>query len=75
LLSGTLDGRTYIDSQKQATQGLSNLTQVTVVNAGHNLFMSSPKVTEVIESFLKGEPVTTKEIKVKLPSFAFNTGE
>lgn len=70
LLTGTLDGRTYIDSQKEATKGLSNLTQVMVVNAGHNLFMSSPKVTAVIKIFLAGEKIKTKVIVIKLPLFA-----
>lgn len=69
LLTGTLDGRTYIDSQRAATKGLSNLTQVMVVNAGHNLFMSDPKVTKVIETFLAGDKINTKEIIIKLPSF------
>jgi hypothetical protein len=39
------------------------------VNAGHNLFMSSPKVTEVIKDFLKGNKVTTNEIQVELKPF------
>jgi pimeloyl-ACP methyl ester carboxylesterase len=69
LLTGTLDGRTYIESQKEATQGLTNLTQVMVVNAGHNLFMTSPKVTEIIEDFLGNKDITISEIKVKLPNF------
>lgn len=69
LLTGTLDGRTYIESQKEATQGLSNLTQVIVKNAGHNLFMVSPKVTEVIKTFLKGDKVEIKEIEIALPKF------
>lgn len=69
LLTGTLDGRTYIEAQKEATQGLTNLTQVMVVNAGHNLFMRSPQVTEVIKTFLKGEKVTTSKIEVTLSPF------
>jgi pimeloyl-ACP methyl ester carboxylesterase len=69
LLTGTLDGRTYIQSQKEATQGLTNLTQVMVVNAGHNLFMTSPKVTEVIKEFLRGEKLTMTEIQVELAPF------
>lgn len=69
LLTGTLDGRTYIEAQKEATQGLTNLTQVIVKNAGHNLFMVSPKVTEVIKRFLAGKEVNTQEIEVKLPLF------
>ena len=70
LLTGTLDGRTYIESQKLATQSLSNLTQVQVTNAGHNLFMVSPEVTKVIKLFLSDEEVTTKLITIDLPEFA-----
>ncbi|WP_417624472.1 alpha/beta fold hydrolase [Paremcibacter congregatus] len=69
LLTGTLDGRTYVEGQREATAGLSNLTQVTVVNGGHNLFMLSPEVTEVIGTFLSGEEVRRTEIIVPLPSF------
>lgn len=72
LLTGTLDGRTYIQSQQEATAGLSQLTQVMVVNAGHNLFMSSPEVTEVMKDFLKGNKVTTNEIQVELKPFVAN---
>ena len=69
LLTGTLDGRTYIESQKEATKGLSNLTHVIVKNAGHNLFMSSPQITQAILSFLRNEEVLVSEIEVDLPSF------
>jgi len=69
LLTGTLDGRTYPQAQKEATQGLTNLSQVLVVNGGHNLFMLSPQVIEVIKTFLKGEKVGISEIKVELPAF------
>ncbi|MCB0581755.1 MAG: alpha/beta hydrolase, partial [Phaeodactylibacter sp.] len=56
VLSGTLDGRTYPYSQRQAVAGLSQ-AQVTIVeNAGHNLFMTSPAVTERIQAFMRGEP-------------------
>jgi pimeloyl-ACP methyl ester carboxylesterase len=70
LLTGTLDGRTYMASQKIATKGLSNLTQVTINNAGHNLFMVSPKVTETIKSFLSGKEITSKSISIDLPDFS-----
>jgi len=69
LLSGTLDGRTYPQSQYEATAGLSNLTKVIVKNAGHNLFMLSPKVTETIKTFLSGKPIEEKEIEFTLPPF------
>ena len=44
LLTGTLDGRTYPNSQTEAVAGFSDVTQIFVENAGHNLFMSSPEV-------------------------------
>ena len=70
LLTGTLDGRTYINEQKLATKGLSNLTQVHIINGGHNVFMVSPEVTQVIKSFLNNEEVKTKSITIDLPDFA-----
>lgn len=69
LLTGTLDGRTYIESQREATRGLSNLTQVIVNNAGHNLFMVSPEVTKVIQQFMNNEVINTTEIEFALPPF------
>ena len=69
LLTGTLDGRTYIDGQVEATAGLSELTRVVVVNAGHNLFMRSPEVTEVIHQFLRGDNITKHRITIELPVF------
>jgi len=69
LLTGTLDGRTYVEGQKDAVRGLTNLTQVTVENAGHNLFTVSPKVLEVMHQFMKGEKVSTTTIEVAAPSF------
>jgi pimeloyl-ACP methyl ester carboxylesterase len=70
LLTGTLDGRTYPESQKLATQGLSNLTQVTINNAGHNLFMVSPEVTKIIKLFLDDKEIAVKSISIDLPKFA-----
>lgn len=69
LLSGTLDGRTYIESQREATSGLTNREAVTVRNAGHNLFMASPEVTATIQDFMRGEAVDGREIVVDLPEF------
>lgn len=67
LLSGTLDGRTYIDSQREAVSGLRNRQIVTVTNGGHNLFMASPEVTDVIREFMRGESVDGHEIVVSPP--------
>lgn len=69
LLSGTLDGRTYIESQREAVSGLKNSQLVTVKNAGHNLFMASPEVTETILEFMRVKSVDGREIVVDLPEF------
>jgi pimeloyl-ACP methyl ester carboxylesterase len=69
LLTGTLDGRTYPEGQSAAVAGLSNVTQVTVHNAGHNLFMSSPEVHDTMHRFMRGEAITDREITVELPDF------
>lgn len=69
LLTGTLDGRTYIDAQIEAAAGLSDLTHVMVENAGHNLFMRSPEVTEVIHQFLNDDDITKERIIIELPEF------
>ena len=69
LLSGTLDGRTYQESQLEAVASLDRLQAITVVNAGHNLFMTSPEVTAAIERFMRGEPVKSPQIIVPMPDF------
>lgn len=68
VLSGTLDGRTYIESQLEATSGLTNRQAVEVRNAGHNLFMATPEVTTTIQKFMRGENVDGHVIDVELPN-------
>ncbi len=70
LLIGTLDGRTYPNEQMAAVAGLRHLTTVKVVNAGHNLFMLSPEITETIGEFMRGGRIDDREIIVDAPSFA-----
>ncbi|GAB3013052.1 alpha/beta hydrolase [Bowmanella dokdonensis] len=66
ILSGTLDGRTYLDSQREAVKGLANRVEVTVHNAGHNLFMASPEVTTTIQAFMRGDALFSAELSVPL---------
>ncbi len=68
LLSGTLDGRTYLEGQREAVSDLTNVQHVTMVNAGHNLFMVSPEVTATIQAFLRGENVDGAEITLPPPT-------
>ena len=70
LLTGTLDGRTYIEGQREAVAGLTNVTQIMVENAGHNLFMSSPEVGEAMARFMRGEAAASDVITVDPPDFA-----
>lgn len=70
LLSGTLDGRTTIESQREAVAGLENLTSVTVENVGHNLFMASAEVRQAIDRFMQGRPIEKTTITVSLPDMA-----
>jgi hypothetical protein len=64
-----LDGRTYPESQLEAVAGLDQLQAIIVVNAGHNLFMTSKEVTAAIERFMRGEPMQSARIIVPLPDF------
>ena len=69
VLTGTLDGRTYPEAQAEAVSGLTNVTHVTVVNAGHNLFMTTPEVGVAMARFMRGEPAAADTITVDLPDF------
>ena len=69
VLSGTLDGRTFLQSASEATADLSARQTVIVENAGHNLFMMSPEITATIQDFMRGENVDGRRLKVALPSF------
>lgn len=67
LFTGSLDGRTYPSGQREAVRGLKNLTQVTVKNAGHNLYTASPEVLTRMQAFLAGAPIDTADIVLALP--------
>lgn len=70
-LTGTLDGRTYPEEHAEIRKAFSNATQVTVENAGHNLLMVAPEVTQVIVQFMKGQPVTRTRIAIDPPKFVY----
>ncbi|HEY0680743.1 MAG TPA: alpha/beta hydrolase [Steroidobacter sp.] len=72
VLSGTLDGRTFIESQRKAVSGLENASLITVRNAGHNLFdESSSELQEAIDRFMEGKPgSSTATIAIELPDLA-----
>ena len=67
-LSGSLDGRTYVESHRELAAGFEHGIHVVVEGAGHDLFLSSPEVLARMEDFLAGRRVT--EESIRLP-FAF----
>lgn len=74
VLSGTLDGRTDIESQREAVSELRNVTIITVKNAGHNLFDEpSYELQETIDRFMEGRPVSDAVITIDLPDMAPKT--
>jgi pimeloyl-ACP methyl ester carboxylesterase len=68
-LNGMLDGRTYPESAAETAAGFANATHVLIENAGHNLFMVAPEVTEVILAFMRGEDPEPRPIRVPVPRF------
>ena len=72
LLTGTLDGRTYPDSQAASVAGLSNVQRIIVRNAGHNLFMTTPLVGDAMHRFMRDEALASGEIIIDLPDMTAN---
>lgn len=68
--SGTLDGRTYIESAKEIASGFSNSAHIIIDGAGHDLFMSTGKVKELMLNFLKEDVlVKSQTVTIKMPNF------
>jgi pimeloyl-ACP methyl ester carboxylesterase len=71
-ISGTLDARTPISNAEEYRVGFPNSTHLIIEGAVHSdpLFLSSPKIKDVMLEFMKGEPVSTT--KITLPPFKFS---
>ncbi|BDX06189.1 alpha/beta hydrolase [Planctobacterium marinum] len=72
LLTGSLDGRTYPEEQRQAVSSLSKVTQIIVENAGHNLFTSHPEVLNRMKTFLAGQKTSEATIVLPLPELSLS---
>jgi pimeloyl-ACP methyl ester carboxylesterase len=70
ILTSTLDGRTYPAAAAEAIEGFSNATQVIVENGGHNVFMQSPEISDIILRFMRGEEVANT-VTLELPKFLY----
>ena len=63
LLSGTIDGRTYVDSGIEIAKNFRNGTHVIVVNGGHHLYEQSSVIADMVFDFFSGKkPNKTKVV-------------
>ncbi|MDQ3124361.1 MAG: alpha/beta hydrolase [Pseudomonadota bacterium] len=69
LVAGTLDGRTPLEEQAEVAAQFQHRTQVTVENAGHNVFESHPDVQDLIMRFFRGETVADTSLSLPRPTF------
>ncbi len=65
LLSGTMDGRTYVSSAIELAKKFKNGRHIIIENAGHDLYMQSPLVSETVLAFFKENEIGTNRIKLK----------
>lgn len=72
VLTGTLDGRTYPDEHREILDALENGQQLVIENAGHDLFLSDPRVGGAIVDFFSGRKVDAKIITIPPPEFALD---
>ena len=70
-ISGTLDARTPVSNAEEYRRGFRNSTHLIIEGAVHSdpLFLSSPRIKDVMLEFLKGQPVSTT--KITLPPMKF----
>jgi pimeloyl-ACP methyl ester carboxylesterase len=69
LVQGTLDGRTPLEEQAEVAAQFRTKAQVTVVNAGHNVFEAHPAVQDLLVRFFKGEAVADTTLNSPPPTF------
>ncbi len=70
-LSGSLDGRTYVESHRELAAGFEGALHLVIENAGHDLFMVSEEIGRRIAEFLSTG--TTSVEPIVLPPVEFAT--
>ena len=65
LLSGTMDGRTYLTSGLEIANKFKKGVHVVIENAGHDLYMQSPLIGDMVLDFFKGKKLYIKKITLK----------
>ncbi|SHJ50239.1 alpha/beta hydrolase fold [Aquimarina spongiae] len=64
LLSGTMDGRTYVSSGKEIAKDFTKGYHVIVENGGHDLYMQSPLVVALVLDFFKGKEIEVEKLSL-----------
>jgi pimeloyl-ACP methyl ester carboxylesterase len=70
LVAGTLDGRTPLEEQAEVAAQFRRKTQVTVENAGHNVFEAHPDVQDLLVRFFGDEATADTRLSLPPPTFA-----
>jgi pimeloyl-ACP methyl ester carboxylesterase len=65
LLSGTLDGRTYLNSGIEIAKYFKNGQHIIIKNAGHDLYMLSPLIGDLVLDFFKDKSLNVEAIELK----------
>ena len=68
VLTGTLDGRTFPEAHAEVLAQFANGHHLVIENAGHDLFMVSPAVSEAILQFMRGE-APPERLEIPPPQF------
>lgn len=70
-ISGTLDVRTPLENAEEVRRGFQNSVHLIIDGAVHSdpLFLSSPKIKDVMLEFMKGEKVSATNIKLETLRF------
>jgi pimeloyl-ACP methyl ester carboxylesterase len=71
-ISGTLDGRTPVSNAEEVRKAFPNSKHLIIEGAWHSdpLFLSSPKIKDVMLEFMRGVPVSTTRITLPPLKFA-----
>ncbi len=69
LLNGTLDGRTYLEDGVEIAKKFKNGQHVIIENAGHDLYMQSPFIGELVLDFFKGKKLNTDRLTLEAVKF------
>ncbi len=71
-ISGTLDGRTDVNNAVETLEHLPNGKHLIIEGAGHSdpLFLSSPRILEVMLDFMNGQEVKDERIVLEAMKFA-----